>query len=142
MFFFGLIIFRVIHSQPLKNIFIFSLSLFFYIINLSQNISFFLVLLPLLLLLSGVYLLIVFFIGLSGILFRQVNLIFSRFFFLNKIFFIFWTEVVVQDLIFFFVLPIIGFLFILFFFLLLNLGYWLRKKSCFRSLLDKIKDFC
>jgi len=142
LFFFGLIIFRVIHSQPLKNIFIFSLSLFFYIINLSQNISFFLVLLPLLLLLSGVYLLIVFFIGLSGILFRQVNLIFSRFFFLNKIFFIFWTEVVVQDLIFFFVLPIIGFLFILFFFLLLNLGYWLRKKSCFRSLLDKIKDFC
>lgn len=80
LFGFFLIILSVFYSQPLKVMFFYVVSLFLVFMFFSFFFRFFLILLPIILLVGGVYLLMVYLMGLSGYVFWYFYFFYILFF--------------------------------------------------------------
>jgi hypothetical protein len=121
-------------SLPTKVIFFYILSMLMVFIALSFYFRLFMLLLSLLLLVGGVYLLMVYLIGLRGNVFWAPKILFFVILFLNSVVFYLYYRFGYRDFIRFFNLFFISFFFLIFFILLFMVNFFLPEKGALRLL--------
>jgi len=131
---FSLLLLRTKLNHPLKLIFIWAIGLFFYLVFLGNRVFFLLILLPLLLFISGIYLLIVYFIGFSRFLPGITNNWAFLFLFNNIRRYLIWYFLSNLNLTSFYSRIIILYFFFVFFFLLFLGTLIISRKNTIRNI--------